>query len=134
MKSGNTLIFISVGIIIGGITLGPISNLVHSRRWVLLGATLVALSSTIVMFVLGSKMKYGILAFMFVLFGGFTMANNSVSNSLAREYFHPAVAATSIGIMNFFTQMISGAYESISFKIINSFGSLGDGIYTEKRL
>jgi sugar phosphate permease len=131
-KTGNTLIFLSIGAILGPIYLPLASNLMNSRKWCLLVSSCLLTASTAVFYIIGDSIPYWLIALSLFIFGGNTIPNNTVSFALVREYYHPSVSASAVGSINFFTQIISGAFQSISSAIIKHYGEAAPGVYTWK--
>ena len=131
-KTGNTLIFLSVGAILGAVYLPLMSNLMGSRKWCLLTSDVFLTVSVGTFFFAGDHLKYWLIAVMMFLFGANTLANNTIAYSLVREYYHPSVAGSAVGCINFFTQILSGAFQSISSTIIKHYGEVAPDVYTWK--
>ena len=129
-KTGNTLIFLSLGLIAGSICIPLISAAMKSRKWCLLLTTILAAGSSFVFFGVGPNMDYWLIAAMIFIFGAFTMPNSAVAYSLVREYYPASIAGSSVGCINFFTQITSGAFQSLSSVIIKSYGEVSYDVYT----
>ena len=122
-KSGDAVISLSIGLIVGSLAIPPISSAVHTRKWVLCATCSVAFAVSLsFLLVSHEKINYVALYFMFIFIGMTTNSMTSVAYPLVREYYHPAVAGTAVGCANIFTFLSSAVYQTISSEIIKRFG------------
>lgn len=120
-KVGNTLIALSVGLIVGSLGVPPLSSLFKTRKWVLCATAGIATVAIVIFAVLGSKVKYVGVIILFLLIGMFTNAQTSVCYPLIREYFHPSMAGTAVGCANIFTFLSSAVFQNISGEVMAKF-------------
>jgi sugar phosphate permease len=133
--SGNVAIALSIGLISGSLLIPPVSSLVHSRKWVIFACTCTAfIVSLCFLLIEPSKLNYAALYAMLILFGGTTNSMTAVAYPLVREYYHPAVAATSVGCVNIFTFLSSAIFQTLTSEIIKNYGfqDHSDSAYTAK--
>ena len=129
VKVGNTLISLSVGFIFGSIFIPLFSTLMKTRKWCLLIISILATFSCFVFFIFGPDTPYIVICLMLFIFGAFTMPNSAVAYSLVREYYPASISGSSVGMINFFTQITSGAFQTISSTIIKHYGQESPDVY-----
>ena len=121
IQTGNVLIFLSIGMIIGGPIGGRLSDHVfHSSKGVALwGLSLYGLSlfPLIGILKIESSFGYGLIFFIIGFFGSFGM----LIYSHAKELFPIAISGTVMTGINFFTMAGAAVFMSALGKIIESF-------------
>lgn len=117
-KVGNSLIALSIGLIIGSIGVPPISSLLKTRKWILCVTAAISMVSLIIFAVLGPKIKFGGVIVLFLLLGMFSYAQTNICYPLVREYFHPSLAGSAVGCVNIFTFLSSAIFQNISGEVI----------------
>lgn len=122
-EAGNALIFISAGVIVGSVVFPMISTALRTRKWILLLMAVTGLSSSVVLFVVGSRTPYWALITCFFFFGSATMPISSVSYPLTKELYHPSVAGSAIGCLNFVVMLLGGVYQTITQAIMERWWS-----------
>jgi sugar phosphate permease len=120
--AGNASMWLSIGLIIGGIIFPPISTFLRTRKWVLFATTLSA-CAIILSFALveAGKASYAVVCFMLTVFGACTCPMTSVVFSLMREYYNPSVAGTAVGCGNTLIFIASAIFQSITAEIIGDY-------------
>ncbi|OHT08087.1 transporter [Tritrichomonas foetus] len=130
---GNTCIALSIGLIVGSLTLPPLSTALRTRKWLLLFTAIIACLVLAMFIIFGSRIPHTGLYILWIVFAAFTNAMTSVCYPLIREYFHPAIAGTAVGCANIFTFLSSAIFQSVSSELISKFGKIeGSEAYTEK--
>lgn len=120
-KVGNSLIALSIGLILGSLLVPPISSYIKTRKWVLFVTAIISAISLILFAALGNKIPFGGVLVLFLLIGMFSYAQTNVLYPLVREYFHPTMAGTAVGCVNIFTFLSSAVFQNISGEIIAKF-------------
>ena len=113
-KKGTTLISCSVGVIAGSLILPHLSNLLHTKKWILVAADALALASIIPLMIHGENISNGAIWAIYTIIGFFTAPCISISYPLLCSYYHPKVAGSSVGLGNFFIFMAAAIYQQIS--------------------
>jgi len=121
VQTANLLIFLAIGIIVGGPIAGRLSDRVlRSRKWVALaGLALYALSLFLLLGVLNieSRYLYGFLFFFMGLFNSFGM----VIYSHAKELFPISISGTIMTLVNFFTMAGGAIFMPLIGRVVESF-------------
>ena len=121
VQTANLLIFLAIGIIVGGPIAGRLSDRVlRSRKGVALaGLALYALSLFLLLGVLNieSRYLYGFLFFFMGLFNSFGM----VIYSHAKELFPISISGTIMTLVNFFTMAGGAIFMPLIGKVVESF-------------
>lgn len=117
-KVGNSLIALSIGLIIGSICVPPISSLFKTRKWILCITAAISTVSLVIFAILGPKIKFGGVIVLFLLLGMFSYAQTNICYPLVREYFHPSMAGSAVGCVNIFTFLSSAIFQNISGEVI----------------
>jgi len=121
LQTGNLLIFLAMGIIVGGPISGRLSDQIfRSRKGVaLLGLSLYALSlfPLLGMVNIGSPYFYGFLFFLMGLFCSFGM----VIYSHAKELFPVSISGTIMTLVNFFTMAGGAVLMPLIGRVVESF-------------
>ena len=136
-ESGNLLIATSIGMICGSLVVPSFSTWIRSRKWVLFGASVISFFTVLSFTIWGSKISRTMIFVFFLLIGAFTNSMTSVAYPMIREFYHPSVAATSVGCANIFTFLSSAFFQTFTSSIIPTFGTQGVSSfstvkYTEK--
>lgn len=133
-KAGNTSIAISIGLIIGSLTIPPLSTFLKTRKWPCFGSSTITFIVSLVLYLISKDKINGVMIYFFLIFiGAFTNSLTSVCYPLVREYFHPSIAGTAVGCANIFTFLSSAVYQTISSKIIEKYGKVVvSGVETDK--
>ena len=129
-KASFVLTIMSIGCIVCTLAYPAISDLLHTRKWMLLGTSVIGLGASIYGYVVNEKMSLIAIYAVFILYGFGTMPVSSVSYSLAREYYHPLIAGTAIGLLNFLAMFLSGLIQTISSELIKRKGEGEGNAYT----
>jgi len=121
IQTGNLLIFLAIGIIVGGPIAGRLSDrILRSRKGVALaGLTLYALSLFLLLGVLNieSRYLYGFLFFLMGLFNSFGM----LIYSHAKELFPISISGTIMTLVNFFTMAGGAIFMPLIGRVVESF-------------
>ena len=117
-QKGITLISISIGLILGSLTLPNISTLLRTKKWMLFFSSCVAFTVTLILFFLGKSFSNTVIWILYILVGTFTGSLISISYPLMSSYFHPSIAGSAVGIGNFFLFMSSAIFQQISTSTI----------------
>jgi MFS family permease len=121
VQTGNLLIFLAIGIIVGGPIAGRLSDrILRSRKGIALaGLALYALSLFPLVGVLNieGRYLYGLLFFLMGLFSSFGM----VIYSHAKELFPISISGTVMTLVNFFTMAGAAIFMPLLGRIIESF-------------
>jgi len=121
VQTGNLLILLSIGSIVGGPIAGRLSDRTfHSRKGVTLwGLSLYSLSLFPLVGILKihSPFWYGLIFFLIGFFGGFGI----VIYSHAKELFPITISGTVMTLVNFFTMAGAAVFMPLLGKIIESF-------------
>ena len=130
--AGNALMAISVGLIAGPLIWPALSNCIRTRKWVIFFGTLVSVVPHIVFMVCPTKLNFWIVVLMLFVFSVCTNALYGCAFPLAREYFHSGVAATAVGLANWFGFLSSAIYQPATGKLIAKYKVPGTTRYTEE--
>ena len=121
VQTGNLLIFLAIGIIVGGPIAGRLSDrILRARKGVALwGLVLYALSLFPLLGVLNieSRYLYGFLFFLMGLFNSFGM----VIYSHAKELFPISISGTIMTLVNFFTMAGGAIFMPLIGRVVESF-------------
>lgn len=120
-KADHIQIALSIGMILGCLTVPALSSLLHTRKWVLFAGSVIATISFALFTILETKLHEIVVIVLFGLIGMTTNSLTSVCYPLIREYFHPSIAGTAVGCANFFTFLSSAVFQNISSAIIAKF-------------
>jgi len=132
-ETGNILMSLSVGLIVGSLCFPTITVILKTQKWVLFSTSLLTSIAFCVFIIYGSSISKTILYILFFATGAFTNAMTSVSYPMIKGYFSSSVAGTSIGCANTFTFLSSAFFQQISSIIIPKFGKQPNSTkYTEK--
>ena len=121
-NAANAIISLSIGQIIGSLSLPPLSTALHTRKWMIFVTTILEGIVSFIFFLKTNDLPYGVIYFLFILFGMTTNCMTSVAYPFVREYFHPSVAATSVGCANIFTFLSSALYQEITKALMKKRG------------
>ncbi|OHT17194.1 major facilitator superfamily transporter [Tritrichomonas foetus] len=130
--SGNMLTCITSGVLTSDLITPWISNLVKSRKWVCAVLSILAVFISIWGYYRNDIMSITELGILFFAYGYVTMPSFCVCSPLFREYYHPQVAATAIGLANALDCISSGLFQMFVSWVIETNGQLPDGRYTAK--
>ncbi|KAK8890104.1 hypothetical protein M9Y10_034864 [Tritrichomonas musculus] len=112
------ILVISLSVIVGGLLFPPISNLTHSRKWVLCISTFIGMLSALgFVFINHNIGSWSVLILMF-LFGLGSNGNIPILNTLIKETNYD-VAGTMLGFINFFPFFSTGILQILSPVFIN---------------
>ncbi len=121
VQTGNLLIFLAIGIIVGGPIAGRLSDrILRARKGIALwGLALYALSLFPLVGVLNieSRYLYGFLFFLMGLFSSFGM----VIYSHAKELFPISISGTIMTLVNFFTMAGAAIFMPLIGRVVESF-------------
>jgi MFS family permease len=121
VQTGNLLIFLAIGIIVGGPIAGRLSDrILRSRKGIALGGlALYALSLFPLVGVLNieGRYLYGLLFFLMGLFSSFGM----VIYSHAKELFPISISGTVMTLVNFFTMAGAAIFMPLLGRVVESF-------------
>jgi MFS family permease len=121
VQAGNLLVFLAIGIIVGGPIAGRLSDrILRARKGIALGGlALYALSLFLLVGVLHieSRYLYGLLFFLMGLFSSFGM----VIYSHAKELFPVSISGTIMTLVNFFTMGGAAIFMPLLGKVVESF-------------
>lgn len=124
---GNTLISLSIAMIAGSIVYPTISDLLHTRKWFLVGFDVVDLVLCIMFDFIKPNLKFGELFVAFFFWGIVTGAVTAVSFPLIRENFESQIAATATGAVNFLAFVGGAIFQTISGSILKKYGKKQEG-------
>lgn len=131
VQTGNVLILLAIGTIVGGPIAGRLSDRTfHSRKGVTLwGLSLYSLSLFPLVGILKiqSPFWYGLIFFLIGFFGGFGM----VIYSHAKELFPITISSTVMTSVNFFTMAGAAVFMPLLGKIIESFPKINQAYPAE---
>jgi MFS family permease len=131
VQTGNVLILLAIGTIVGGPIAGRLSDRTfHSRKGVTLwGMSLYSLSLFPLVGILKiqSPFWYGLIFFLIGFFGGFGI----VIYSHAKELFPITISGTVITLVNFFTMAGGAVFMPLLGKIIESFPKINQAYPAE---
>lgn len=131
-KAGNVLMVMSAGVIVGCLLFPVISKWMNSRRWTLLLISTLSVIGCVAIFVWGSQLPQWALLMVLFDFGLTTMSISPVAYTLAREHFHPALAGSCVGCLNFFVMMSGGVYQNLYSFIIKIWPVNENNVYPEE--
>jgi len=123
-KAGSCQMYTSIGMILGSLILPYFSNKIKTRKYVMIGNSIIGLTSSLIMFKFGKDLSTSLMKIVLTVFGFSTNPIASVAYPLIREYYHPSVAATAVGCINFFTFLSSAFYQTITGYILKSYGTI----------
>jgi MFS family permease len=122
--AANTAIAISVGMIIGSLTLPAFSTFIETRKWTMAGLSAVCFATSLIFLLLEPiHITVPVLWILLIIMSGCSNSVIGICYPLLNEYYPPAVAGTAVGFANLFTFLISAIYQQISTEIIRSYGT-----------
>ena len=105
MNTGNVILMMNVGALVGGAAWGWLSDTVfHSRKWVILGGMVVYLMVLLVMVMISSNISFVILMMLFLTFGFFRSSGVLLYVHI-KETMPAQMAGTAMTGINFFTMI-----------------------------
>ena len=129
-QSGSFLTACTCGVLASDLITPWISNLLKSRKWVCASLSFLAVMISIWGYFRVDTMTHAEIGIIMFLYGYFTMPSFCICSPLFREYYHPQVAATAIGLANALDCISSGLFQMFVSWIIEINGTLPDGRYT----
>ena len=120
----------SVGCIIFALLLPALSSLLKTRKWIMVFVSSLSLGASIYAFIVNDKMTKIAIYFVIFIYGLLGFPSSTLTYPLCRECYHPSVAATAVGTLNFFCMFFDGAFQPICSKIVKSFGVIDGDSYT----
>ncbi|EAY03556.1 Major Facilitator Superfamily protein [Trichomonas vaginalis G3] len=81
-EKGNTLLAISIGMVVGSLTVPYLSKLLKTKKWICTGSSLIVLVDLLLFFFLGNKFSKIVIWILFLIIGYFTAPLCSVSYPL----------------------------------------------------
>jgi len=123
-EAGKCQMFNSIGMILGSIILPYLSNKLKTRKYIMIGSSLIGFLSSLILTRFGNSLSLSLMKIILTIYGFSTNPIASVAYPLVREYYHPSVSATSIGCINFFTFLSSAFYQTITGLILKSYGTI----------
>ncbi|OHS99028.1 major facilitator superfamily transporter [Tritrichomonas foetus] len=126
-KSADYMILIlSLAMIIGSPLWPFLSNIFHSRRWVLFASTLIGFLCSLAFVFIRKNIGTVLVLILLFLFAAGSNANITIVNALVKETNH-ATAATMLGCANFFPFFATGLLQIASPELIH----LADGDWSK---
>jgi sugar phosphate permease len=133
VATGNILMGLSLGVIVGCLTTPTLSDWLRTRKWLCFASTVVAAATQIPLLVCPDTLGRVPIFIILFIFAYFTNPLSHVLYAMVREYYVSAVAGTAVGCINTF-QFLGGAVdELITGAILGSFGTVpGTSAYSRK--
>ena len=103
----------SVGCIIFALLLPALSSLLKTRKWIMVFVSSLSLGASIYAFIVNDKMTKIAIYFVIFIYGLLGFPSSTLTYPLCRECYHPSVAATAVGTLNFFCMFFDGAFQPI---------------------
>lgn len=122
VQAGSMLTCITVGVLLSDLITPWISNFVKSRKWVCASLSFLAVMISVWGYVRVDKMSTSEIGGLFFLYGCLTMPSFCICSPLFREYYHPQVSATAIGLANSLDCISSGLFQMFVSWIIQQYG------------
>lgn len=119
----------SVGCIVFALLIPTLSSLFKTRKWMMVIIATIALAAAIFAFIMNERMKKVAIYIVILIYGLLGFPSSTLTYPLCRECYHPSVAATAVGALNFFCMFFDGFYQPICSKIIKSFGVIDSNSY-----
>lgn len=130
---GATLMGISIGNVVFAILLPIISELLKTKKWVLVGAAILTCGSLApFVWVKAEKLSQIVIFILFFIYAAFSNTSTTVAYPLIREYYPGSYAGTAVGISNSFSLISSVVYQPLTGKFIEACGLDIDNNYTEE--
>lgn len=101
-KKGLTLLSISIGLILGSLTIPNVSTLLHNKKWILFVSSVIAFIVCLIFVFLGENFPLGAIWALYILVGTFT--------------------GSAVGIGNFFLFLSSAVFQQISTSTVPIYG------------
>jgi MFS family permease len=121
VQTGNLLVFLAIGIIVGGPIAGRLSDrILRSRKGIALGGLAlyaISLFPLVGVIHIESRYLYGLLFFLMGLFSSFGM----IIYSHAKELFPVSISGTIMTLVNFFTMGGAAIFMPLLGKVVESF-------------
>jgi sugar phosphate permease len=121
VQTGNLLVFLAIGIIVGGPIAGRLSDrILRSRKGIALGGLIlyaISLFPLVGVIHIESRYLYGLLFFLMGLFSSFGM----IIYSHAKELFPVSISGTIMTLVNFFTMGGAAIFMPLLGKVVESF-------------
>ncbi|EAY13668.1 Major Facilitator Superfamily protein [Trichomonas vaginalis G3] len=122
-ETGNIIIFISIGLLVGSILLPVGHKIFKTKKWIMFASGVFVAFSTGMLYFHGDKCSKILIIVYFFVLGMFTLSLASIDYSLLTSYYSPDISGFATGIANFFLFGMVGVVMQISSKIISHFGS-----------
>ena len=121
-EAGNLLLGTSIGMIGGSLVIPSVSTYLGTRKWVLFFASCISSVAVSLFFFFGTGLSEFMIFVVFLILGAFTNSMTSVAYPMIREYYHPSVAATSVGCANVFTFLSSAIFQQFTSSMLPKYG------------
>jgi sugar phosphate permease len=119
-KRGNALMGISVGCMVGSFVDPMVSQILHTRKWVVIvGLMLGALSLTPFLFWESTLSFWGVVT-SFFFYSMLSVGLCPVLYTMVREFYPPHLSASAIGMLNLFSFFSGSIYQLIEGAVIDS--------------
>lgn len=100
IKMGNTMMWISIGNVIGPIIIPWFAELFNTRKWFVFWGTFVAFLSFVPFYFWVDTIPNTMIIILFFIYAVFSNSMTNVAYPMCREYFHASVSATAVGCVN----------------------------------
>lgn len=119
-SSGVVLLSLSIGQIVGSIILPLISNLLNTRKWALVGMSLISFLISLSFVFFDHFFSFVVLYVMLLLWGIVTGATPSVCFAFVKELHDPTVSVAAMGLANTYTFIGSALFQELTGLILKS--------------
>ena len=117
-QRASAMLSFHTGVLIGSIILPQIAKWVKSKKIVLIGSAILIAAPLFTLFFLGNKATYITIWIYWTIIGTFSRPVLSLSYPIATSYYCPVVSGSTVGIANFFLNLMAGVFQMISGAII----------------
>jgi sugar phosphate permease len=128
LSDASILTSMSASFICSALLLPYISNLLNTRKYMLIGATTINLCITITFIFAHTYFNFAGLFIFFFIFGFVVAGNVAVVAGFLKELYGPEVAATAMGLANMCTSLGIPVHQNIGSAILKNFEKV-DGHY-----
>ena len=114
------LLAYSIAMIVGSVVLPLISDLIHTRKYVMLFCSVIAAVSAIATTAKVDSLSFGAMFALFFIYSFGAGACTSASFPLVKETFDPKISASAIGLVNFLAFIGGGIFQAISGALLGA--------------
>jgi sugar phosphate permease len=134
VKSGDALMGISVGLIVGPVIMTLASDFFRTRKLAILVGNLIGFCTLAVFYFWREYLHFAHVFLLLMVYACGVNASSPVCYAMVREYYPSAVSATAVGCANAFAFVAGAIDQPVTGMILEHFGSVtrnGEKAYTE---